>query len=502
MTSTQDRYDLIIVGAGLAGLVAANRAAELGLKPLVLEKGHDALYLCNSRFTGGFFHLCFEDLHRPPEVLKDVIRRRMRGVAREELIEAVANDANRAVEWLRQNGAQFVKSGSEGWKNTVLYPVSMQETGLHWEGRGGDVLLQRLGASLSARGGVLQRGVCAKRLVMEDGCCVGVEVEGTLSGTLRAKAIVLADGGFQADLDRLRQGISSQPELLVQRNAKSGSGDGARMAQAVGAMLVNMDSFYGHLLHIDAMQSDQLWPYPMIDWIATSALLVNGQGERFCDEDEGGVFLANAVAKSENPLGNVVIFDEAIWQSAGRLGMLPCNPHLEQAGAQVITAPDLATLADTLNMPLDKLQATVEAFNAACRDGSFENLVPPRSAKSDAQIEEGERVLGKSGAKLPIAVAPFRAIRVVAGITYTTGGVLTDHNGHVLDLHESLIPGLFAAGSTTGGLEGGAHAGYTGGLSKTAVFALRAAEEIAKECASGRSDLQPQEKSQANVAQS
>jgi fumarate reductase flavoprotein subunit len=473
MTPIQNSYDVIIVGAGMAGLVAGNRAAELGLKPLVLEKGQEELYLCNSRYTGGFFHLCFEDMHRPPEVLKDVLRRRMRGVAREELIDTVANDASRAVDWLSQNGAQFVKSGPEGWKNTVLSPVSMRETGLHWQGRGGDVLLQRLGDSLSARGGVLQRGVCVKRLVMEDGRCVGVEAEGALSGPLRAKAVILADGGFQADLDRLRSGISSQPELLVQRNAKSGSGDGVRMAEAVGAKLVNMDSFYGHLLHIDAMQSDQLWPYPMIDWIATSALLVDEQGERFCDEGEGGVFLANAVAKSSNPLGNVVIFDEAIWQSAGRLGMLSCNPHLEQAGVEVITAPDLVTLAEKLNNPPHKLKTTVDA--------SFDLMIPTRSAKKDDQIEEGERVLGNSAAILPIQVAPFRAIRVAAGITYTTGGILTNKDGQVLDLHEKQIPGLFAAGSTTGGLEGGAHAGYTGGLSKTAVFALRAAEQIAKE---------------------
>jgi fumarate reductase flavoprotein subunit len=242
-----------------------------------------------------------------------------------------------------------------------------------------------------------------------------------------------------------------------------------------------LDTFYGHLLHIDAMQSDQLWPYPMIDWIATAGVLVDGQGERFCDEAEGGVYMANAVAKTQNPLGNVVIFDEAIWQSAGRLGMLSCNPHLEQAGAEVITAPDLPTLAQKLDIPIDKLQATVRAFNKACEDGSFDQMVPPRSSKKEDQIEEGERVLGSSGALLPIQVAPFRAIRLSAGITYTTGGILTDKDGHVLDLHENQIPGLFAAGSTTGGLEGGAHAGYTGGLSKTAVFSLRAAEQIFKE---------------------
>ena len=104
MTSNQDQehdevnYDVIIVGAGLAGLIAGNRAAELGLRPLVLEKSADELYLCNSRYTGGFFHLCFESLHRPPEVLKDVLRRRMRGVSRDDLIDAVTDDAGRAIE--------------------------------------------------------------------------------------------------------------------------------------------------------------------------------------------------------------------------------------------------------------------------------------------------------------------------------------------------------------------------------------------------------------------
>ena len=107
-------------------------------------------------------------------------------MARDDLIDAVADDAGRAVDWLQHNGANFVKAGPEGWKNTVLSPVAMRETGLHWEGRGGDMLLQALGHSLTTRGGVLQRGVCVKRLLMEDGRCVGVEVDGALSGPLRA----------------------------------------------------------------------------------------------------------------------------------------------------------------------------------------------------------------------------------------------------------------------------------------------------------------------------
>src|SRR5690625_3756042 len=104
MTTDVD-HDLIIVGAGISGLIAANRVAKLGRKPIVLEKGQDELYLCNSRFTGGFFHIGFEDMHQPPDVLRAIIKRVMRGQERDDLADAMAGDAARAIRWLRDNGA-------------------------------------------------------------------------------------------------------------------------------------------------------------------------------------------------------------------------------------------------------------------------------------------------------------------------------------------------------------------------------------------------------------
>src|SRR6202008_4790030 len=82
---------------------------------------------------------------------------------------------------------------------------------------------------------------------------------------------------------------------------RTATGDGLRMAQAVGAATVGMDCFYGHLLSRDAMTNERLWPRPYVDALAVAGILVDGAGRRVADEGEGGVYLANAVARLEDP---------------------------------------------------------------------------------------------------------------------------------------------------------------------------------------------------------
>ena len=112
------------------------------------------------------------------------------------------------------------------------------------------------------------------------------------------------------------------------------------------------------------------------------------------------------------------------------------------------------------------LRATVEAYNAAVRDGRLAELAPPRSAKS--------------GAPRPIETPPFYAIPICAGITNTFGGIAIDGHGRVRRPDGSVIDGLYAAGGCTGGLEGGGALGYVGGLIKACVFGLRAGEDAAR----------------------
>ncbi len=462
------KTDLVVIGAGIAGLVAANRAAELGLSVAVLEKGTEDRYLCNSRYTGGAFHIGMRSLNRPVEEVKDTIRSETDGFVDESLVEMLATEAPRAVDWLRRQGIRFMKAGPRDWQDTVLAPPALPQPGLNWEGRGGDTLLRTLGAALEKRGGSIHRGVRARDLMMEDGRCVGLLADrngGTL--TVAARAVVIADGGFQGDPDLVRTLVSPVPEAVRQRGAGTGGGDGLRMAVQAGAALRGTPYVYGHILCQDALTNDRLWPYPWLDEIVMAGLVVDRSGARVLDEGRGGVHVTNMIAKLDDPLGATVIFDRPIWDGPGTESIIPANPHLPRVGGTLIEADTLEGLAERLGIPADRLAATVAAYNAAVDGGATAGLTPPRST-------------GRAR-PFPVRKAPFQAIRLVAGMTYTMGGIAIDDRSRVRREDGTVIGGLFAAGATTGGLEGGDAIGYVGGLTKSSVTGLRAAETAAAE---------------------
>lgn len=460
------RFDVAVVGAEVAGLVAAARASELGLRVAVLERGIDDDYMCNSRITGGVFHIGMNNILLDPPVVRQIIEKAAHGHSDPELADALANNARRVIDWLRSQGVQFIK-GPTPDMNAVLSPPKLAQFGLHWKGRGGDVLLRTLGERLAERGGIIMRGVSARDLIVKGGKCVGVVIErDAREEEIEAGAVVLADGGFQANLEMVGNYISPAPEKVFQRNAGTAFGDGIRMAARAGAKLVDLDCFYGHVLHREAFTNDNLWPYPMIDLLAMAGMVVDAEGRRFVDEGLGGIYVANAIARLADPLSTTVVFDDRIWNGPGRGWILTPNPNITVAGGTILEADDLANLAAKANLPADGLSATVAEYNKAIENGTLAKLRPARSPNGATDA-------------MPIKVPPFRAIPTCAGITYTMGGIAIDGSARVLRPDGVAIEGLFAAGSTTGGLEGGPLIGYTGGLSKAATTGFLAAESIA-----------------------
>jgi fumarate reductase flavoprotein subunit len=279
----------------------------------------------------------------------------------------------------------------------------------------------------------------------------------------------MADGGFQGASDLVAEHITARPERLRQRGAGTGVGDGLRMAREIGAAVSDLSRFYGHLLSIDALTNDNLWPYPYLDSVVAAAIVIGPDGNRIADEGKGGVYMANAVASLDDPLSAVVLFDTAIWQDAGRMGLIPANPHLPKEGGTLHSADDLDSLAGRIGVDANALRNTIEQFNTALSEGRTADLNPPRTGK----------------AARPIAAPPFLAAPICAGLTYTMGGIMTDPDGRVLHQSGSVIEGLYGVGATTGGLEGGPHVGYVGGLAKSGIFGLRAAEHIAEHSGGG-----------------
>jgi fumarate reductase flavoprotein subunit len=276
--------------------------------------------------------------------------------------------------------------------------------------------------------------------------------------------VVIADGGFQNDPTLLRAHITPCPDAVLARNAGASRGDGLRMAEAAGARMSDLRGFYGHIQHREALTNSRLWPYPWLDDIVSAAVLVDGDGNRFVDEGRGGIFCANAVARLRDPRGAWVIFDETVWNTAGKARFLPPNPHLEQAGGRITRANSVPALAQATGLPGESLRATLDHYNAAVLAGAPNTLTPPRSA----------------GARGVAALAgPLLAAPVVAGVTSTMGGIAIDEWGQAMHADGEPFGGLFAVGGSSGGLEGGESVGYVGGLAKAAVTGLRAGERIA-----------------------
>jgi fumarate reductase flavoprotein subunit len=463
--------DLLCIGAGFAGLTAALRASELGLRAIVLERQTEPKPYNNSRITTGVFHVASHDARLPPDKLIEAINAETQNYAKPELVRTIAETALRTVEWLRGHGVTLAEEKSmsyvAGRVQLALTPVRAMRAGLDWPGKGGDRTLSVLEERLVDLGGRVMRGVEATKLVMASGACVGVEArQRQQMHHFAARAVVVADGGFQANLAMLKDTVTPEPSKIKVRATPSGTGDGLRMAREAGAAITELGAFYGHVLAREAMHDERLWPYPNIDVVATGAILVDGAGKRFVDEGRGAVFVTNAIAKLADPLSASVILGRKTWDELASSGVAPPNPEMIKNGGALIEGADPAALARALDVPGAALAKTVADYNAALTGGALGALTPIRTERK---------------AKAHPIEAPYCAIKVCAGVTNTMGGIDIDADGRVLSDNGIVIPGLYAAGSTTGGLEGGPNAGYVGGIVKAFVLGLRAGEAAARD---------------------
>jgi fumarate reductase flavoprotein subunit len=466
MSEEKSVFDLVIVGGGLAGLVAGVHAADLGLRAVILEQGSGVDYPCNARQSGGIVHIGFHDRFRPPHELIEIMTRMTDGEARPELVKCLAENGARLITWLQNKGARFMRFNQQEGYRWCLAPPRSLRAGVDWENRGPDQLLRSLAQQFLNLGGVLELRTRALELIMNGKSCIGVKSESEgVSKQWFAPQCLLADGGFQSNQTLFERFIGPNFDTAFQRGARTGRGSGLKMAVEAGAALVGTHRFYGHVLCSDARHNDRVWPYPEVDAIATAGIVVNGEGARIVDEGRTGVYVANALSAFPATTRFYAIFDQSIWEGPGASARIPANPLLEQGGGTVLRADSLRELAAKIGVDAAALEATVRDYNHGIDTAALDALAVPRSSRITPHR---------------ISTAPFMAIPICPGITYTMGGLAIDERAQVIDTRGEVMPGLLAAGATTGGLEGGENAVYLGGLIKAGVFGLIAAEQAAR----------------------
>jgi fumarate reductase flavoprotein subunit len=266
----------------------------------------------------------------------------------------------------------------------------------------------------------------------------------------------------------VKKHIGPSADQCKLRGSKQDTGDGLRMALAVGAKAVNLKYFYGHLISRKALVDDRFWPYPRLDSFVDEGILVDRGGSRFVDEGRGDVAVANELARSEDVTGAMLIFDQQSWDAArdnafsNSVKTPAPNPWLKNNEGEIFSGATIEALAKAIDMDAGRLARTLNDYNRAVEMGSSSALSVPRTGKPK-----------------PLR-APFFGLRVVPGITFTMGGILINGRAEALNENEKPISGLYAAGDAIGGLMGGYRGGYTGGLMQAVVTGILAGENAAK----------------------
>lgn len=432
--------DVVVVGAGAAGLSAGLKAAQDGKNVIILEKmgvigGASAMAGSGTMATGSTWQKedGYED--SPEQLVEDMMENGHNKNDR-ATVELFANTIGEAFDWLvDENGA------------AVPYQRSGEPTRTYsGVGRGAGVC-QSLCDKFLAEGGTLLLNTPATALIINDGAVTGVMAEGEGKAyTINAKAVVLASGGYGAN-DEL---VPDEYKAFVYAGHAGAEGDAIAMVEPLDADLVNMDL-------INTQPNSMILPSGLGQYCnpgvsrayAAGGFMVNQDGERFFNEQANAWDLMQAMKAND---AQYLIMDQAAFDgfNAGMTGskiytMEDVETWLadDYEGQPVMkTAATLEELADKLGIPADALSASAQAFNEAAASGSADKFGRTPAA---AQSEEG----------------PYYALEMHIRYYASLGGLHINDGMQVLNTQQEAIPGLYAAGEVVGGLEGDVYMGGT-----------------------------------------
>ena len=345
-----------------------------------------------------------------------------KGINDPELVETLCANSADAIDWLDEHGITLHNVSSFGGASVkrIHRPVNAEGKTVSV----GSYMVPLLQENCEKAGVKMMLDTTATEILTDaNGAAVGVKATGA-SGetvTVNAKAVVLATGGFGANLDMV---VKYKPELkgFMTTNAPGIQGQGIEMAQAIGAATVDMDQIQIHptveantaALITEGLRGD-------------GAILINEEGQRFIDE-VGTRDVVSAAEIAQTGSYSWLVVDQAMADASSviqgyiKKGYTVTGATYEELGKAM--GVDAAAFAETM----EKWNGYVEAKN----DPDF----------------------GRTSFANPLNTAPYYAVKVTAGVHHTMGGLKINANTEVLNEKGEVIPGLFAAGEVTGGVHG------------------------------------------------
>lgn len=445
-------WDVVVVGAGLAGCAAALAAVRAGGAVLLLES--EEAPGGNSRISAGLVALAGTrlqaqaDVADGPDRLFDDLCATGGGANDPVLIRAYAEGQTSLQHWFHRHEVGFT-AVERGAGQSVARAHQMDA------GAAIDVLVDAVRSS----GVELRTGIRVLRLHRAS---YGLQLE-TAQGMEAAVAVVLSTGGFTAS-DELLETFAPEQKAAISVGMPGCRGDGLRMGWALGAGMRDMGSIKGTFgAHADSGGD----AYHALLAFYMGGVMVNCDGRRFVNEELPYKLLGDACLGQ--PGGTAFqVFDDAVMQRS-EPSLKLFDPMAQRRAGRVWAAPDLPGLARLCGIDPVRFEATVSEYNDGIEAGR------------DAWRRIG--LCNGSGALVPLRRPPFYAFPCGTALLATYCGLRISPHGQVLDVWDQPIAGLFAAGEVAGGFHGTAY--MTGAALGAAAFFGDRAGRAAANHASG-----------------
>ena len=420
--------DVVVIGSGGAGLMAAIQASSQGADVVVLEKlarlGGSTLTSSAMLVVGGSKVQEEAGIEDSPEALKEYLKERSEGIADEEWNNYYADHINEVLDMYLDLGVSYLPE-------LVLIQGTTTTPRAHMPAGSGRELIPVLVEEAKKNGVEILTETPAVSLIQdENGAVVGVNAEDHGAAvTVNAKAVVIATGGYGWNAD-MRAEYAPDAADVWPVTSPGSTGDGIVMATDIGAGTVFKGGFIGWKVVTPVYDQSTAIGAPIY---GAANLIVNEKGSRFGDESLDYPFVYDEMQTDGSDLF-YFIFDSGDKETKDLVNNVSDTLNtLEQAVEVGVAykADTLEELADTVG--LDNLTETVANYNAAIEAGVDEEF-----GRDTATM-------------LPIKNGPFYAMQCRKAILGTFGGLNTNITGEVVTADEEVIPGLYAAGEVANG---------------------------------------------------
>lgn len=414
--------DIVIIGAGGAGLSSAIEATNSGAKVIVVEKngfmGGNTNYATGGMNAAGTKYQEAKGIKDSPELYYADTMKGGHNLNNPDLLKTFTEKSAETLYWLESLGADLSEVGRSGGQSVdrIHKGPGGMPVGTHLM----DVFTNQV-EKLKIDVRLYTKAV----EILTDGSKVtGVKVETKDGSTynINAKAVILASGGFGANPDMV---VKYKPELegFGTTNQPGATGDAFPMLEKLSASLTDMEQIQTHPTVV-----------PKINEMITEgirgdgAILVNNQAKRFINELETRDVVSKAILSQEGKTAFLVL-DKQVFEKASTYEKYKEQGLLKEAQT-------LTELAEIMDVDAAQLENTISAYNEIVK------------SKSDQEF-------GRTSLDVELTSAPYYAVEVAPAIHHTMGGVTINTNTEVLNSSGEVIEGLFAAGEVTGGVHGG-----------------------------------------------